>query len=556
MWRRAGIGVIGAVKPCHSGGVETPNWPFPAAAVYKNPDPATDDSMFFSSSGTFSFTVALADERATHRLMVDIAALIEPGDLITLSGDLGAGKTTFARALIRHLAGDTAIEVPSPSFTLLQAYELPRFTLVHADLYRLSGPGELAELGFEDAPEGSVTLLEWPDRAAGSLPADRLEIALTLAPAQGPTFRQARITGYGGFAAKAERIIAIRRFLDANGFGEAERHRLQGDASTRAYERLVLKGATYMLMNSPRRPDGPAVRDGKPYSQIAHLAEDVTAFMALALGLRARGFSAPAIFAADRAAGLLVIEDLGDDVLVAGEPPAPIEARYAVAADLLAALHRETLPETLPVDDGVAYTLPHYDLEALLIEVELLVDWYLPKLQAKVSDAKRDLYLALWRDALTPVIEAPATWVLRDFHSPNLLWLPEREGVARIGLLDFQDAVLGNAAYDVASLLQDARVDVPEMMEIALLSRYTRARLAGAPGFDAAGFARAYATLAAQRASKILGIFARLERRDGKPQYLLHLPRVASYLQRSLAHPALAPLNAWYRANVPVVKPS
>jgi len=274
----------------------------------------------------------------------------------------------------------------------------------------------------------------------------------------------------------------------------------------------------------------------------------------MALGLRARGFSAPAIFAADRAAGFLVIEDLGDDLVVEGDPPKPIEARYAVAAELLAELHRETLPETLPVEAGVEYRLPRYDMEALLIEVELLLDWYLPKLQAKISDSKRDLYLALWRDALIPVTEAPAIWVMRDYHSPNLLWLPEREGVSRIGLLDFQDAVLGSPAYDVASLLQDARVDVPEMMEIALLSRYTRARFAADRNFDAAGFARAYATLAAQRASKILGIFARLERRDGKPQYLRHMPRVWGYLQRSLVHPALAPLNAWYRANVPALR--
>jgi len=510
--------------------------------------------MFFSSSGAYSFTVPLADERATQRLVVDVAAVIEPGDLVTLSGDLGAGKTTFARALIRYLAGDAAVEVPSPSFTLMQAYELPRFTLVHADLYRLSGPGELAELGFEDLPEGSVTLLEWPDRAASALPADRLDIALTLSPAQGMTFRNVRITGYGNFAPRAERIMAIRNFLDANGFGTAGRQRIQGDASTRSYERLVLEGASYILMNSPRRPDGPVVRDGKPYSQIAHLAEDVTPFVALALGLRARGFSAPAIFAADRAAGFLVIEDLGDDLVVEGDPPKPIEARYAVAAELLAELHRETLPETLPVEAGVEYRLPRYDMEALLIEVELLLDWYLPKLQAKISDSKRDLYLALWRDALIPVTEAPAIWVMRDYHSPNLLWLPEREGVSRIGLLDFQDAVLGSPAYDVASLLQDARVDVPEMMEIALLSRYTRARFAADRNFDAAGFARAYATLAAQRASKILGIFARLERRDGKPQYLRHMPRVWGYLQRSLVHPALAPLNAWYRANVPALR--
>ena len=510
--------------------------------------------MFPTSSGGYSFTVALADEQATRRLVVDVAALIEPGDVITLSGDLGAGKTTFARALIRHLGGDETIEVPSPTFTLMQAYELPRFRLVHADLYRLSGPGELAELGFEDETDNTVTLLEWPDRAAGFLPADRLDIALTLSPQQGETFRQARVTGYGKFAARAERIIAIRRFLDVNGFGAAARERIQGDASTRSYERLTLNGVSYILMNSPKRPDGPPVRDGKPYSQIAHLAEDVTPFVAMALALRARGLSAPAIFAADRAAGLLVLEDLGNELVVAGEPPAPIEARYAAAVDVLAALHRQPLPETLPVEPGVDYALPRYDLDALLIEVELLTDWYLPKLEAKLSDAKRDLYMALWRAALLPMAEAPATWVLRDYHSPNLLWLPEREGVARVGLLDFQDAVLGNAAYDLASLLQDARVDVPEMMEIALLSRYTRARLVAEPGFDAPSFARAYATLAAQRASKILGIFARLDRRDGKPQYLRHLPRVWGYLQRSLAHPALAPLAAWYRVNVPALK--
>jgi aminoglycoside/choline kinase family phosphotransferase len=148
-------------------------------------------------------------------------------------------------------------------------------------------------------------------------------------------------------------------------------------------------------------------------------------------------------------------------------------------------------------------------------------------------------------------MEAPATWVLRDYHSPNLLWLPQREGVGRIGLVDFQDALIGPAAYDVASLLQDARVDVPEDMEMNLLGRYVRARLNQDGDFDTGGFTLLYATLAAQRATKILGIFARLQRRDGKPQYLRHIPRLWGYLQRSLAHPALAGLKAWYAANVP-----
>src|SRR5476651_953927 len=507
--------------------------------------------MFPLTSGGYSFTVALADEEATRRLTADIAAQLEAGDLITLSGDLGAGKTTFARALIRHLAGDERVEVPSPTFTLMQAYELPRFSLVHADLYRLSGPGELAEFGFEDASEHAVTLLEWPDRAAGQLPPNRLDVALTLSPQQSETFRHARVTGYGTFAARAERIAIIRRFLARNGFGLAERQRMQGDASTRSYERLKLDGASYILMNSPRRPDGPVIRDGKPYSAIAHLAEDVTPFVAMALALRERGFSAPAIMAADRDQGLLVIEDLGDEQVVADGKP--IEARYEVATDVLAQLHREPVHDLLPVEPGVGYQIPRYDMDALLIEVELLPDWYLPKLNARVSDAKRDSYLSLWRDALTPVVTGKTTWVLRDFHSPNLLWLPQRQGTTRIGVLDFQDALMGSPAYDLASLLQDARVDVSELMEITLLSRYTRARLKADLKFDAPAFARAYATLAAQRASKILGIFARLEKRDGKPQYLRHLPRVWTYLQRSLAHPALAPLSSWYKLHVPAL---
>ena len=508
--------------------------------------------MFFSSSGGFSFTVALEDEQATRRLMVDIAAQIQAGDLITLSGDLGAGKTTLARALIRHLAGDERVEVPSPTFTLTQAYELPRFNLVHADLYRLSGPGELAELGFEDAADDAVTLLEWPDRAGDQLPPNRLDIALTLSPQHGETFRHARITGYGSFVTRAERIAQIRGFLARNGFGLADRQFMQGDASSRAYEQLTLEGNSYILMNSPRRPDGPIIRDGKPYSAIAHLAEDVTPFIAMALALRERGFSAPAIMAADRDAGLLVIEDLGSELVV--ENGVPIEVRYEVAADLLAQLHREPTHDLLSVEPGVGYEVPRYDMDALLIEVELLLDWYLPKLNARISDTKRDAYLALWRDALMPVVAAKPTWVLRDFHSPNLIWLPARVGIDRIGILDFQDALMGSPAYDLASLLQDARVDVPELMEISLLSRYTRARLKADPKFDAPAFVRAYATLAAQRASKILGIFARLEKRDGKPQYLRHLPRVWAYLQRSLAHPALAQLNSWYKLNVPPLK--
>jgi tRNA threonylcarbamoyl adenosine modification protein YjeE len=507
--------------------------------------------MLLTAPGGASFSVILPDEEATQRFATDIAGALEPGDLITLSGDLGAGKTTFARALIRHLAGDEAIEVPSPTFTLVQSYELPRFSVVHADLYRLTSAAELAELGFEDLPEGAVVLMEWPDRAGGSLPPDRLDIAFTLAPGLGPNVRHVRYTGYGAFAPRAERVSLVRAFLNEAGFGEVQRRRMQGDASTRIFERLPLDNRTAVLMNAPRRPDGPPVRDGKPYSAIAHLAEDVVPYIALAAALRRLDLSAPEILHADLDRGLILMEDLGDERIVAGDPPAPVEARYAAAIDLLASLHVRDLPTRLPVTAELDYRLPRYDIDALLIEAELLLDWYLITAGAAVGDAARAEFVALWRSALEPAIEAPATWVLRDYHSPNLHWLPQRDGIARIGLVDFQDALIGPAAYDVASLLQDARIDIPENMEMNLLGRYVRMRLAHDGSFDTGGFTLLYATLAAQRATKILGIFARLQRRDGKPQYLRHMPRLWTYLQRSLAHPALAPLRAWYATNVP-----
>jgi tRNA threonylcarbamoyl adenosine modification protein YjeE len=506
--------------------------------------------MLPTATGGMSFSLSLPNEEATRRFAIDIAAALEPGDLVTLSGDLGAGKTTFARALIRYLAADDAIDVPSPTFTLVQSYELSRFPLVHADFYRLSGAAELAELGLDDLPERAVVLLEWPDRAAGFLPPDRLDITFTLAPELDPHARNVRVVGYGEFGASVERMVQVRAFLAESGFGDALRWRMVGDASTRIFERLRLDDQTVVLMNAPRRPDGPAVRDGKPYSAIAHLAEDILPYVAIANALRDRNLSAPAIIHADLERGFVIMEDLGNELIVEGDPPAPIEARYEAAVDLLVSLHRRKLPDSLSVAPHLDYRLRHYDLGAFLIEAELLLDWYLPRTGSSPAGSVRDEFIALWEAALEPAIAAPATWVLRDYHSPNLLWLAERESVARIGVLDFQDTLIGPPAYDVASLLQDARVDVPEDMEVALLGRYVNARRADDRRFDAAVFAMLYATLAAQRATKILGIFARLDRRDGKPQYLRHVPRLLGYLRRSLSHPALEPLAAWYAAHV------
>src|SRR5215470_5661168 len=174
-----------------------------------------------SSPSTFS--VALANETATAQLMADLALLVGPGDVITLSGDLGAGKTAAARAMIRYFAGDDELEVPSPTFTLAQTYDLPSFQLIHADLYRINDASELEEIGLSPLPEGTVALIEWPERAPEAMPANRIDIALSHRPALGSTARAAEITGYGECAATVERLKTLRAFLDGAGFGDAKR---------------------------------------------------------------------------------------------------------------------------------------------------------------------------------------------------------------------------------------------------------------------------------------------------------------------------------------------
>jgi aminoglycoside/choline kinase family phosphotransferase len=452
--------------------------------------------------------------------------------------------------MIAHLANDAAVEVPSPTFTLVQHYDLPRFRVVHADLYRVGSADELTELGLDEMAD-SVVAMEWPDRAGNALPNDRIDIAFALAPHDGAEHRVVQMEGRGAATGRVDRLGAMLAFLDKAGFGAAARARIAGDASTRSYERLDLGGKPFILMNAPRRSDGPPVKDGLPYGAIAHLADNVVPFIAIANGLRERGFSAPKVLAVDREAGFLVLEDLGTDLIVAGDPPAPIRERYERAVDVLVDLHRHDLRDTIAVPPHGTYRIPAYDLCAFLIEVELLFDWYLPRCGIAATAEARAEFLSLWQDALAPALAARKTWVLRDFHSPNLLWLAARKGPAQVGLLDFQDAVIGPEAFDVASLAQDARVDVAEELETALLARYVEGRRAYDQSFDAAAFTQLYATLAAQRNTKILGIFARLDKRDGKPQYLRHLPRIHAYVHRALRHPALAALRGWYEAHVP-----
>ena len=518
------------------------------------PEPASGefDGLANRAASQAVWSVLLPTPDETVRFAARIADFLRAGDLVTLSGDLGVGKTTFARALVRHLAGEPELDVPSPTFTLMQLYDTPAFPVVHADLYRIRSADELAELGWDEASDGALLIVEWAERIGDALPEDRLDVTMSIDPDQPETARTATVTGFGHFSARIAQTEAVESLLKAAGFADATRTHLTGDASTRAYERLGLPdGRTALFMTSPPRADAPVVRFGKPYHEIARLAGDIRPFLAMDAALRRQGVSAPDVYAADAAAGIAVLEDLGSEPFVDAEGPIP--ERYLEAVALLARLHATDLPATVPLGDG-SYAIPPYDLDALQVEAELVIDWYAPHIgRIAIPASGRNAFMGICSRLFGEVVGRDTTWTLRDYHSPNLIWLDGREGLARVGVIDFQDCVLGHPAYDVAALLQDARVTVPDALELKLLGAYAQLRASMDPAFDMAGFVRAYAILGAQRATKLLGIFARLDKRDGKPQYLAMLPRIEGYLVKGLAHPALAELRGWYETYMPRV---
>lgn len=358
----------------------------------------------------------------------------------------------------------------------------------------------------------------------------------------------------------ADRAHSRAAFLDAAGWGKAEARALTADASTRSYERLRLGERRALLMNAPPAAEGaacpvdasPETRRKLGYNAMARLAgPNLHAYMAIAKTLRAAGLSAPEVYAADPARGFALIEDLGDDLYVRAIPKGADETTlYGAAVDALLRLHAaRPAPPQSP-----QYTMLSYDRTALEAEIGLLIGWYWPhRSGAPVPASLATDYFAAWARVLSQ-LSAPSDIILRDYHAENLLWLPAREGPRRVGIIDFQDGLVGCPAYDLVSLLEDARRDVGLALAEAMIERYVAGGRAQG-GFDEAAFRCDYAILAAQRNTKILGIFARLVNRDKKPRYQGFLPRVEAHFRRDLQRAPLAPVRAFFAAHFPDLAP-
>ncbi len=356
-----------------------------------------------------------------------------------------------------------------------------------------------------------------------------------------------------------ERNTLLEEFIAKNGLAEAERHALPLDASTRSYQRMSMDGRSLILMNAPPNAETapcpahatPDERAALGYNAEARLAgPNLRAFIAIASILRGAGIHAPEIYAHDAENGFALIEDLGDN-LYATHLSTEGEGRklYKHAIDVLLHLHKAQISR--PGSEN--FSLLEYDETALLSEVSLLPQWYWSYVRGEpIPKTKQQQLHNLWVKVLSK-LSRPKVLVLRDFHAENLLWLNAEVGLRKVGVIDFQDGLIGHAAYDLASLLEDARRDVSSDLASEMKSYYQEKACAEIQDFNCDQFDLDYAILAAQRNAKILGIFARLIVRDNKEKYKSFLPRVKRYFLSDMQHPDLKDLQNWFMEELPEV---
>ena len=459
----------------------------------------------------------------------DIAPLFDPGDNLLLSGPIGSGKSVFARAFMRARLGDRGKneDMPSPTYTLVQTYEADGYDIWHADLYRLTSVREVTELGLEQAFDSAICLVEWPEILGKLEPRNAIWLTFSIPP-EDDSQRNLQVQSRGKFAgaraqARMDRDQQLTRFIADSGWGGATRLNLAGDASFRRYERLVraVTGDCCVLMDAPVSSCGPLA----PFLK-------VTSF------LRQLKLSAPFIIASDEHKGLLLLEDLGDDLFarVAVRDPGAETQMYEVAIDLLVEIASHPVPDDLPdYSPGMQSELAAMSLE-----------WYLSGISGEPAERQLVTTLRNLIEELIGELNGPGVFAHRDYHAENLLWLPQRSGLARIGLLDYQDGAIANRAYDLVSLIEDARRDLAPGLREYLLRRYS-----DLAGVSEAELERQVAICGAQRNLRILGIFARLAIRDGKTDYINLLPRVWQHLAKDLAHPDLARLREFVERCLP-----
>lgn len=464
----------------------------------------------------------LAGPEDTAALAQSMAPYVLAGDVILLKGTLGAGKSYFARHFIKAM-GTEQSEIPSPTFTLIQAYDDTRLPVAHVDLYRLNSPEEIEALGLDVYFDHGVSLIEWPEKGEGYLPENTLVIEIEETEDGG---RVATLSGkswesrFGFFEPSLCRQVSEtgrRSFLTLNDIQFGDITAVSDDASFRSYWRTQTAEGNRVIMDAP-----PPMENVNPFVNVASF-------------LKEQGIHVPEIYAKDTEEGYLLLEDLGNTTVAkAFEKGADKKDWYNLAVDVLVHLAKQ------PTAD-----VPKYDVATYWRELSLFTDWYLPDVTGRATDPSlRQKFHDIWLPLYEKMDAVPKTTVLRDYHIRNMMALTDTPITHQesLGIIDFQDALVGPVTYDMASMLQDAYITLPDDLKNHLIRRFV-------DGMDGAvtmqDFMTSFRLIGLQRALKIVGIFTRLARRDGKTAYLNDMHRVWRNIDEALEHPDCAQIKAF-----------
>mgnify|MGYP001272369135 FL=1 len=470
-----------------------------------------------------------------EKLAKELVPLLNEGGVMTLNGQIGAGKTTLAKLIIQELTQTPLEDIVSPTFNLYHTYNKDNLEIAHYDFYRIESEIELLEIDLNESLTDKICIIEWADKFRDLLPKDRIEIFIKCKKNE----RVYRINPLGKFREVVSDRAKIENYLGGLDINFTELQRLPGDASKRNYYRVMSPDNTMILMD--------ATQESNIKSKTG-LSNGIDDFIKIQKYLDSIDVRVPKLIVRNRTDNILLEEDLGEYSYADMLTKENYQKLYNPAIKTLIHISNINHPKNISTDSNPHY-LKEFDLDIYLNEAEIFIDYYWPFIHGKQCNADKKQEFTHVMGEVYSNLTDDKTLMLRDFHSPNLLFLENEDGFRKCAVIDFQDALFGHPLYDLVSLTNDARTTIDEHQEKYLIDLYKKDFPFNNFQFDSLSFIEQYHILGVQRSIKILGIFARLAILETNQNYLVHMPRVICYIKRIMQSGSIQTLACWLNQN-------
>ena len=470
-----------------------------------------------------------------EKLSKELAPLLNEGGVVTLNGQIGAGKTTLAKLIIQQLTQTPLEDIVSPTFNLYHTYNKDNLEIAHYDFYRIESEMELHEIDLNESFTDKICIIEWADKFRDFLPKDRIEIFIKCTKNE----RVYRINPLGKFREVVSNRAKIENFLGGLDINFTELQRLPGDASKRNYYRVMSSDNTMIVMDATQKSD---------IKNKTGLTNGIDDFIKIQEYLNSIDVRVPKLIVRNKIDNIILEEDLGEYSYTDMLTKENYQKLYNPAIQRLIHISNINHPKNISTKSNPHY-LKEFDLNIYLNEAEIFIDYYWPFIHGKQCNADKKQEFTQIMEEVYSNLTNDKTLMLRDFHSPNLLFLENENGFRKCAVIDFQDALFGHPLYDLVSLTNDARITIDEYQEKYLIGLYKKDFPFNNFQFDSLSFMQQYHILGVQRSIKILGIFARLAILETNQNYLVHMPRVICYIKRIMQSGSIQALACWLNQN-------